>query len=505
MRSSGASLSESWPRPAAPGYLWSLGNVVRISLFVAISAALFFSLVVARQVGWTEGLLCLVATSALLVTVVPLALGRGADLGEPIWFVLLVVAVGVTGKAFYVVLGPPARVRFLLLDKGLEDLLPPALLIAVGLLCLSLGYIGGAVRFRVPGAERLRWRGVDPRRFAAIVGALTVIGVFAFVVFTSRFEVSLDSLAGLSGKRLVLLRDTESFLVHGYLRWGALCIETAFYLVFARWAMSGRRLRSGGGLVVLAFGLAAAAFPFFVSSRQGVMFLIIRVAVIWLYLRGEPPPRKALAVAALSLLLFSSMLALRRGRSDWQGIQREVGIAGMLETTVGSRHFLDLTKTAHIIAGVPRVVDFQHGRTLVTWLVAPIPRSWWPDKPSIGAGGDLTSIFGTVWTSGVPPAIVGELYLNFGVPGVLIGMLGVGLALRSLYTTLRPRARAPGFVLIYAFLSTRIALGMLSSSISGSAVRMFQEMIPLTLALLLCAGAARRSAAEAAPSARQET
>ena len=504
MRSSGASLSEGWPAATDPGHLLGLGNVVRIGLFVAISAALFFSLAVAQQRGWTAGLLCLVATAALLATALPLALGRGGDLGEPIWFVLLVVAVGVTGKAFYVVLGPAARVRFLMLDKRPEDLLPAALLVAAGMLCLALGYIGGGLRFKVPGAERLQWRGVDPRRFVAIVGALTVTGVFAFVVFASRFEVSLDSLAGLSGKRLVLLRETESFLVHGYLRWGALLIETAFYLVFARWAMSGRRLRSGAGLVVLAFGLAAVAFPFFVSSRQGVMFLIIRMALIWLYLRGEPPTRKALAVVAVSLLLFASMLALRRGRSDWQGIQREVGIAGMLETTVGSRHFLDLTKTAHIVEGVPRLHDFQHGRTLVTWLVAPIPRSWWPEKPRIGAGGDLTGLFGTVWTSGVPPAIVGELYLNFGVPGVLIGMLVVGLALRSLYTTLRPRARAPGFVLIYAFLSTRLALGMLTSSVSGTAARMFQEMIPLTLALLLCAGAARISAAEAAPSTGQE-
>lgn len=502
MRSSGASRSEPLAPPVAGGRVLTLGNTVRIGLFVFIAAAAFFALVVAYQLGWGKGLLCLTATAALLVTALPLALGRGGDLGEPIWFVLLLVAVGVTAKAFYVVLGPADRVRFLLLRKEPEVLLPAALIVSVALLCLVLGYLAGNVRWRIPGAGHLRQEDVDVRRFVGVVGALTVAGVYAFVVFASRFEVALDGLAALSSKRLVLFKESQSFLVHGYLRWGALLLETAFYLVFCRWAASGRRLRSGAGLVVVLFGLAAAAFPFFVSSRQGVMFLIIRVALIWLYLRGEPAPRKAMAVAAVSLVLFGSMLALRRGKSDLGGIQREAGVQGLLETTVGGRHFLDLTKTAHIIEAVPREVDYQYGRTLVTWLVAPIPRVLWPGKPRIGAGGDLTGIFGTVWTSGVPPGIVGELYLNFGLPGVLVGMLAIGLLLRSLYATFQPHFPEPAFVLIYALLSTRLGLGMLSASVSGSAIRMFQEMIPLLAALLLVGWRPRRRpvvAAAAAP------
>jgi hypothetical protein len=485
MRSSGASRPEPLAPPAVGGRLLTLGNTVRIGLFVCIAAAVFFALVVAYDLGWAKGLLCLTATAALLVTALPLVLGRGRDLGEPIWLVVLLVAVGVTAKSFYIVFGPADRVRFLLLRKEPEVLLPAVLIVSVALLCLVLGYLAGNVRWRIPGAEQLRHGEVDLRRFVGVVGVLTVAGVYAFVVFTLRFEVNLDSLAALSSKRLVLFKESRSFLVHGYLRWGALLLETAFYLVFCRWAASGRRLRSGAGLVVVIFGLAAAAFPFFVSSRQGVMFLIIRVALIWLYLRGEPTPRKAFAVAAVSLALFGSMLAFRRGAADLGGIQREASVQGLLEATVGGRHFLDLTKTAHILEAVPRAVDYQYGRTLVTWLVAPIPRTLWPDKPRIGAGGDLTGIFGTVWTSGVPPGIVGELHLNFGLPGVLVGMLAVGLLLRSLYATFQPHFPEPAFVLIYTLLSTRLGLGMLSASVSGSAIRMFQEMIPLLAALLV--------------------
>ncbi len=294
----------------------------------------------------------------------------------------------------------------------------------------------------------------------------------------------------------MLIPGAQSFLVHGYLRWGALLLETAFFLIFTRWAASGRRLRSAAGAAVVIYGLAATAFPFFVSNRQGVMFLIIRMGIVWLYLRGEPAPRKALAVAVVSVLLFGSMLALRRDRTSWQGFRREVGVQGLLETTVGGRHFLDLTKTAHILDGVPRLVEFQYGRSFVTWLVAPIPRSLWPSKPKIGVGGDLAPIFGTVWTTGVPPGIVAELYLNFGILGILVGMLLAGALLRSLYVTLRPRFPEPAFVLIYAFLSTRIGLGMLSASVAGSAARLLQEMIPLAVALMLCGGSLHPAAGE---------
>ncbi len=497
MRTSGATLSERLPA-AIGGSRLTLGNIVRLGLFVVIASALLFSLAIWDQFGETKGLVCLTATCALLVTALPIALGRGKDLAEPIWFVVLIVAVGVTGKAFYLILGPARRVSFLLLGKSVEELLPATLLMALGLLCFSFGYLSGNLRWRLPLLDRLETGEPNVRRLYGVVGMLAVTGMFAFLAFASRFDISLDSLAAFSSKRLVLDRASQSFLVHGYLRWGSLLLETAFFLLFARWAATGRRLRSGMGLVIVLFGLGAAAFPFFVSSREGVMYLILRVGVVWLYLRGEPTLKRAFAVATVTLVLFGSMLAFRRDRSDWAGIRDHVGVSGLMESTIGGRHFLDLSKTAHVLDGVPELVDYQYGRTLVTWLVAPVPRAWWPGKPRIGAGGDLAVIFGTPWMSGVPPGIIAELYLNFGILGVLVGMIVAGFALRSLYATLQPRLPSPAVVLIFAFLSTRLALGMLSASVSGSAIRMFQEMIPLTLALVLCLGRPARGAAGSA-------
>lgn len=467
------------------GVYWlSLGNLCRLGLFVAVGAGCVFSVSVILDLGLDMGLLCLVGTAALVAVSLPLALRR-SEIIEPIWLVVLTVAVGVTGKVFYICFGPEERVSFLLLDKDPSDLLLAALVIAAGLLGFSAGYLSGNVRWKLPGMERLsnEWR---PRQSIAVIGILLVVGLLSFVVFASRLDTPFESLSDLSRKRFVAL-GSSGMEVRGYLRWGASLIESAFYLAFVNWVASKRRLRSYSGLLLIAFAPVALAFPIFVSSRQTVLIMIVRTIMIWISLRGEPRPRYVVALVTMGLVVVGAMLALRRGSSEWEGLRSHMGVSGLLEVTVGGRHFLDLTKTAHVIAAVPDKLDYQYGKTLVTWLVAPVPRSVWPDKPPIGAGGTVgPPVFGSPPGGGVPPGIVGELHLNFGIPGVFVGLIAAGFLLRSLYSTFRPHFPNKSFVLIYALLSTQLALGMVSGAVSTNMSKLLQEMVPVVLALYAC-------------------
>lgn len=78
-------------------------------------------------------------------------------------------------------------------------------------------------------------------------------------------------------------------------------------------------------------------------------------------------------------------------------------------------------------------VDLAYGSTIQLWAL--IPRAIWPDKPEVGGGGDVVSSF-----TGLPFAVgtsvgagqVLEFYMNFAIPGVLIGFFLWGAALMRL-------------------------------------------------------------------------
>lgn len=264
--------------------------------------------------------------------------------------------------------------------------------------------------------------------------------------------------------------------------------ELAFYLAFVHWASLRRRVISVSGLPVLLLGLLSLAFPVFVSTRQVVLMILVRCVVIWLIVRGAPKLRYLLAIAIAGLILVSSMLALRRGASDVEELRSSLAVEAMLEFTVGGRHFLDLTKTAHVLDAVPERLDYQHGGTFLTWIVAPIPRTLWPQKPAIGAGKQVgQAVFDAPRYTGVPPGLIGELHLNFGPPAIFIGLLAFGMLLRSLYETFRPTFFSRSGVLLYTVIATRLALDMIAGQVSGSMAKLLQELIPLLLVMLYCA------------------
>lgn len=475
----------------------SLGEIARVGLVLLNGAGILFSVAVGFEIGWDEGSLCLLATAALTAASLPLLVRRRSELIEPISFVVLIVAIGVTAKSFYVCFGPEKRVEFLLLGKEPGDLIFAALVTAVGLLFLSFGYMAGDVRWRIPGLRRLSAESWDPRRFVGITGAFVAVGLLSFVLFSVQLNLSPQALSDLSSKRFVDVEGSSIRGALGYLRWGATLIEIAFYLVLVRWAASGRTLLSGAGAVVVALAAASVVFPVFTSSRLTLMLMLVRVVVVYVCLRGQPRLRTVVALAATGLVIISAMLAFRRGLSDWEGIRSQMTASALMEVTIGGRHFLDLSKTAQVLDVVPEEMEFQHGKTMLTWLVAPVPRSVWPQKPAIGVGSVLgPQFFQSVATSGVTPGIVGELYLNFGLTGVFVGLLGVGLLLRSLYASLRPHFYSPGVVLIYVLVSTRLALGTLPSSVSDSIVRILKELLPVLLALYLLGRVRRSSSSE---------
>ena len=83
----------------------------------------------------------------------------------------------------------------------------------------------------------------------------------------------------------------------------------------------------------------------------------------------------------------------------------------------------------------PDLVPYEDGETIYSAILAIIPRAIWADKPVTAGGGSYVSkhtLIAFDENTSVGMGQVLEFYINFGVPGVLLGFLALGLILRRL-------------------------------------------------------------------------
>jgi hypothetical protein len=137
-----------------------------------------------------------------------------------------------------------------------------------------------------------------------------------------------------------------------------------------------------------------------------------------------------------------------------------------------TRRLALINSVAVVLRDVGRWVPHVKGDTiLMPTLTGFIPRVIWPDKPVTAQGRDFGRIFRVTnfWSreTYIGATVPAELYWNFGLPGIIVGMALVGLAMRVLYRrygegdTLDPVRRA-----IHVMLLIEIAhLGWIASVI----------------------------------------
>ncbi len=101
----------------------------------------------------------------------------------------------------------------------------------------------------------------------------------------------------------------------------------------------------------------------------------------------------------------------------WKAFSRRIGVT--------------LEHCAVVIERTPDVWPYQHGRTLLFLFTKFVPRALWPDKPDTS----IDSAFYVEYLQqtrggGASPSTSGDFYLNFGVPGIICGMVLIGAFFR---------------------------------------------------------------------------
>jgi oligosaccharide repeat unit polymerase len=131
--------------------------------------------------------------------------------------------------------------------------------------------------------------------------------------------------------------------------------------------------------------------------------------------------------------------------------------------------------------------NYEWGRSFAELLYWWIPRGLWPGKPYSWAYdfSFLLANYNNPSDAGFfsAPTFLGELYLNFGVPGVVIGGVVFGIVARATYVYFVRRTPTKAGLLIYGI--ALVHLGQLcESTLAVAIVLMLARFVPLLCLLL---------------------
>ena len=404
-----------------------------LALWLAVAGAIaasFATLLEPRFVFLGTGLW------ALVIVLLPVIRDPGYPLFSMWSFVALTVIIGVSLRGACLSFGFPDADRLdtlFFLGKEPRYFFPAAGWLLLGLFSLALGWMV----FSFPKESEPRPIRYHPGWLVVLALGILAISLVATALYIQRTGGFASG--DWSAKRTVI-PDLElagsDYQSHGGLRFVASLAIFGHLLVLAPLlsATTTPRNRVLLGLLALALLAVACVVPFYASLRTTVaLHLVFSAAMIHRHAPRRVRNGVLILAGVVALLGVWIMTALRPSNphADSESLSRPT-LARVFEAAVINRNQIELPKTAHLLESIPETLPFQHGKTIARWGLAPIPRSLWADKPVIPPGPEIGRTLYDQRVAGVPPSLVGELYWNFSLPGVVIGAFGFGVLLHWL-------------------------------------------------------------------------
>jgi len=336
---------------------------------------------------------------------------------------------------------------------------------AVFTVALLAGYKLGVGRWIGRRLERIGTGGAPRNPLAAIVASLA-IGLAAEVVIIARAGGPVASLES-ANKQNALSDSFSLYFLAGF--------ALAALVVWVAWRAPRTRVEWAALIVTV---VAVCGFSVLAGSRARVFVTLLVLGLIVHYLHRRWRARE-LVLAAVLMLAFASTFGVFRQVADSSSIGRALEL--------GSEHVLDqrvilndITSFDHILYATTIYGEsrpHEHGQFLLDGARSYVPSAIDANKPE---GGDVVfrkAVWGDQFGAGRPPTAAGDLYIDFGLPGVAAGALLIGIAARSLVGLLaEPGAGRRYRVALYAVL-----LVLLYEFVVGT----FSIAVGLALTLLL--------------------
>lgn len=447
---------------------------------------------------------CLV--TALILTTIPFAKNTGLYILVcllllcvigPLWYsrtrqrLDYFESIHVFGLLYFVYMGigaiwtvnDPSLVAY---DLYIVPYIPRALLYCLlGYVALLIGYYG-PWRLREPPRQRPeRLRGP---LFLLLTGVIGIVGYVA---------------AGM-GERIIALGLRMPALVGSLTQLAPVFLfawALGWMLYFSNTATRGQRLVLFGALVP---GALVVAFTTF-SDKSLIMVLIGLPVIARWYTRRKIPWTFLLVLLLIFVFVVFPVYNTFRWSNPTEGkVTRMVSTVQKMQSwdqttywafTLGTfkRRIALINSVAVVVRDTGRWVPYAMGDTiLMPTLVYFIPRVVWPDKPVAAGGREFGRIFRVTnqftRDAYIAPTVPGELYWNFDLPGVIVGMALLGMAMRILY---RRYAESEAFDPVRK--AVHILVIVLLAHIGGSLAPMVVSFVRVLLLLALLRWIGRRT------------
>jgi hypothetical protein len=471
-----------------------------LSVLFALAAAAMA--IAGLALGSDQWMLMAIGAAAPAALLGPTAtMRRNISLLDPINVVLLWVLIGCTAAAWFVAFGEGTRRTILMNQEGVAFFVSGGMWVLMGLLLIGIGNGVASLRLPIERFPLIMRPSFDSRRawVALLIGALvTIVATWLLLRATGGF--SLDDMANLSRKRSVTFQDEMGADVRGtpsYLRLLSGLGYLVVILVVAGMLQARRKLRPLAAAVLAGAVLCSLAAPFFVSSRGAVVLNIALLFPLVAIYRGVKVVH-VLAVVATLMVVFSGMTTLRILSQSAEATRLERRDSNPLQDLAASGNGLSLVGTSLIVQRVPQRLDYMMGRSLTTWVTAPIPRSVWHDKPDVALGKIVNErILGAyAGLTARPPGFMGEGHINFGILGFGAFAFVFGCLLRTYWESFRPLLGKSPIVSALYVVALPTVTGLVATNLSQAIVLLASDLIPFVLiAGALTLGARRFRAA----------
>lgn len=282
--------------------------------------------------------------------------------------------------------------------------------------------------------------------------------------------------------------QTSSYLVIVQ-SWAGLALIALIYL---------RGFRRSLSALMLAY-LAVMAYQGFHRYRV----IIPSILLIQIYLerhRLRWPTARMLSLAVLLALLFFPLKSIGRAAqagATWSELSDIFlsSTAAALSGSAPDQKFLDQLAAGKAL--VDRADVLFLGTPYLAIFTLPVPRQWWPEKPTLSAYmKEFSSPSRPMLENGMVLTFIGDLYANFSYPGALLGAPLLAYFLARFYFL----ARRSGYWSIGRFAYLMLACNLIQVYRDGVvSIVMFTvvNMAPLTIMLVLHLVDMRRTALRA--------